>query len=215
LDSAAAPTLIRKPERVYQARFSTAAGAVGFALARGAVAIHTLDTNSERLILHATPDGKPIAVKSIDFSPDGKLLAFGDAANPSKATVAVFDTLTQMKVMTEQSGIDRILFSPKGDYLVTMTSSGTAAVWDALKGEMIMRLPARERFTSVTFGRVGDAPHVIFGTERGKVFIYDLDVNHLRKRAQEIWIENHSRTLTADECRTYLHRDVCPALAWQ
>ena len=213
VDPPHAGTAIPNTEHAWQAVFSPVGRQAGIALGSGMAETADLESGAERRVAMRVAQQPPPAVKSIDFSADGKRLAIGDSSGSAK--LVDLDSGKDLIQLAEDSGIDRILFSPDRKFVVTMNSRGSAKVWDATSGELRMQLRAREPFQCAAFARFGDAPHIAFGTEGGKLLIYDLDVQHLRKRAHEVWVANGKPSLGPGDCRKYLQRQTCPPLEWK
>jgi WD40 repeat protein len=207
VDQPASQRTLPNSEHAWQAIFCPVDPCAGLALASGAAVLEDLSASAGRPLSQETE-----AIKSVEFSRDGKTLGFGDAGGSAKiVSIGSGKTLAQF---AEDSGVDRILISPDGNLVVTLNSGGSASVWEISTGRLRMKLRAKDSFRSAAFTRYGDAPHVAFGTRGGKLLIYDLDFKHLRKRAYEVWLANGKPALKPSDCDRYLHQKSCPSLVW-
>jgi WD40 repeat protein len=137
----------------------------------------------------------------IAFSPDGSLLAAGGDR------LAVFDTRSWAvlwQVDAHDGGVFHLDFSPDGRSIVTTGSDGFIRLWDTRDGRLLQVIPMGEDWAkAVAFT---DDRHVVVGTLSGLVAGLTFDVDEL----VQIGRSRVTRTLTDQECRTYLHLDTCP-----
>jgi class 3 adenylate cyclase/WD40 repeat protein len=137
----------------------------------------------------------------IAFSPDGSLLAAGGNR------LAVFDTkrwTVLWQVDAHDGGVFHLDITPDGRSIVTTGSDGFMRLWDAGDGSLLEVIPMGEDWAkAVAFT---DDRHVVVGTLNGLVAGLTFDVDEL----VQIGRSRVTRTLTDQECRTYLHLDTCP-----
>jgi len=137
----------------------------------------------------------------IAFSPDGSLLAAGGSQ------LKVFDTKSWTvlwQVDAHNGGVFDLDFSPDGRSIVTTGFDGFVRLWDARDGSLLQTISLGEDYgKAVAFT---DDRHVIVGTQNGLVVGLTFDVDELLR----IGLSRVTRTLTDQECRTYLHLDTCP-----
>jgi WD40 repeat protein/class 3 adenylate cyclase len=137
----------------------------------------------------------------IAFSPDGSLLAAGGAR------LAVFDSSSWSvlwEVDAHDGGVFHLDFSPDGRSIVTTGSDGFLRLWDARDGSLLQVITMGEDWAkAVAFT---DDRQVVVGTLSGLVAGLTFDVDEL----VQIGRSRVTRTLTDQECRTYLHVDTCP-----
>ncbi|MDP9329710.1 MAG: PQQ-binding-like beta-propeller repeat protein [Actinomycetota bacterium] len=137
----------------------------------------------------------------IAFSPDGSLLAAGGSQ------LKVFDTKSWTvlwQVDAHDGGVFDLDFSPDGRSIVTTGFDGFVRLWDARDGSLLQAISMGEDFgKAVAFT---DDRHLIVGTQNGLVAGLTFDVDELLR----IGRSRVTRTLTDQECRTYLHLDTCP-----
>jgi WD40 repeat protein len=136
----------------------------------------------------------------IAFSPDGSLLAAGGNR------LAVFDT-TSWAVTWEgdahDGGVFHLDVSPDGGSIVTTGSDGFVRLWDARDGTLLEVVPMAEDWAkAVAFT---DDRHIVVGTLGGLVAGLTLDVDELVQLGRS----RVTRSLTDQECATYLHLDGC------
>ncbi|MCX6057030.1 MAG: protein kinase [Chloroflexi bacterium] len=140
---------------------------------------------------------------SIDYSPDGKLLAIGGM----DGTVSIWDALKGTKLWTvknEALTIWGIKFNPEGNLLATVGFDGTTRLWDVTNGANLLTLYVdSDGATSVAFSP--DGKQLAVGGKSG-ISIFYLQIQDVIALAKS----RVTRTLTKEECRQYLHMDVCP-----
>jgi WD40 repeat protein len=100
-------------------------------------------------------DGETYSAEEVAFSPDGKLLA---TANGSSAII--WDAMTGEKLLTltdanrDSYEVAGVTFSADGRRLAT--AGGTANVWDAASGKLLLTLHAgKDGINSVAFSPDG------------------------------------------------------------
>jgi WD40 repeat protein len=140
---------------------------------------------------------------SIDYSPDGKLLAIGSM----DGTVSIWDALNGTKLWTvknEALTIWGIKFNPDGNLLATVSVDGTARLWDVTSGVNLLTLYVdSDGASAVSFSP--DGKRLAVGGKSG-ISIFYLQIQDVIALAKS----RVTRTLTKEECRQYLHMDVCP-----
>ncbi len=155
--------------------------------------------------------GEGARTSGIAFSPDGKWAA--TAGNDG--TVQVWDAATGAIVfkLTGHTGATfGVAFSPDGKSLASSSVDRTIKIWRLLPagGEVPEPLTLR--------GQTGAVYSIAFspdGTRLATVGrnpvarVYALNLDDLVKMAQT----QVTRSLTTEECRKYLHTDVCPGTA--
>ena len=138
---------------------------------------------------------------NVVFSPEGTLLAAGGRI------LAVFDTRNWRALWeadAHDGGVFHLDFSPDGGSIVTTGSDGFVRLWNAGDGRLLQEISLGEDWAkAVAFA---DDRHILIGTSSGLVASLTLDVDEL----VEIGRSRVTRTLTEQECQTYLHLDTCP-----
>ena len=93
---------------------------------------------------------------SLDFSPNGGLLAVGGHLD---GTVTLWDVENEQIVRTlahdTKSNFHGVAFSPDGQLLASAATEGTAKVWDVASGQLVLTLPRRTGCYAVTFSPDG------------------------------------------------------------
>jgi WD40 repeat protein/class 3 adenylate cyclase len=137
----------------------------------------------------------------IAFSPDGTLLATGGSQ------LKVFDTKSWTvlwQVDAHDGGVFHLDFSPNSRSIVTTGPDGFVRLWDARDGSLLQAISMGEDYgKAIAFT---DDRHVVVGTLNGLVAGLTFDIDELVR----IGRSRVTRSLTDQECRTYLHLDTCP-----
>jgi WD40 repeat protein/class 3 adenylate cyclase/energy-coupling factor transporter ATP-binding protein EcfA2 len=137
----------------------------------------------------------------IGFSPDGSLLAAGGSQ------LKVFDTKSWTvlwQVDAHDGGVFHLDFSPNSRSIVTTGPDGFVRLWDARDGSLLQAISMGEDYGKAL--AFTDDRHVVVGTLNGLVAGLTFDIDELVR----IGRSRVTRTLTDQECRTYLHLDTCP-----
>ena len=138
---------------------------------------------------------------NVVFNPEGTLLATGGRS------LAVYDTRNWSPLWQSDAhdgGVLHLDFSPDGQFIVTTGSDGFVRLWNAADGTRLQEISLGDDWAkAVAFT---DDHHVVIGTFSGLVAGLTFDVNELL----EIGRSRLTRTLTEQECQTYLHLDACP-----
>jgi len=120
-------------------------------------------------------NNQPIWVTGLAFSPDGKILAAGQA----DGTVAILDatTGTQQRSLIGHSDIvvsRAVQFSPNGKTLATGSFDGTVRLWDATSGTQIAVLRGHGlRVLSLSFS--ADGRHLVSTSDQGgQLLVWDV-----------------------------------------
>ncbi|HUG32365.1 MAG TPA: BTAD domain-containing putative transcriptional regulator [Acidimicrobiia bacterium] len=155
--------------------------------------VYDLDGN----ILHEEPG----SAGPVQFSPDGRHLATSVAEGNR---LRVYDTETwgfwEVDAHPDFQDLD---VSPNGEQIVTVGTEGSLKVWDVSERSLAHEIDLGSDFAkAVAFV---DDQHVAIGTQEGLVAVLTLDPRELMDIARS----RVSRSLTEQECQTYLHGS-CP-----
>lgn len=135
----------------------------------GAISLWSLETNQ----LIGSPISHYASVMSVAFSPDGKILAWGDRFK----TVILWDIAASRRLQEPLSGhglsINSVAFSPDGKVLASGSDDGTIILWDVASGQSIGQPLTHEGFvTSVAFSPNGKM--LASGSSRNTLALWDL-----------------------------------------
>lgn len=147
---------------------------------------------------------------SLRFSPDGRLLAFGDV----QGRVWLYDTHTwtprRNPLVAHTGAVDTVSFSPDGRTLATTSDDGTTRLWDVPSGRPIgTALPGTSRhYVAAAF--VDGGTHLVTLADDGRGSLWDIQPESWARRACEV----ADRTLTRAEWSDALpERTYAPACA--
>ncbi|MGB3715042.1 MAG: protein kinase [Candidatus Promineifilaceae bacterium] len=140
----------------------------------------------------------------IAFTPDGAKMI----VSALDGTVKVWDPQSGEELQTikaHQSLIWGMDLSPDGRTLATAAGDSTARLWDLQSGERLLTLGEfSDPLTYVIFSQ--DGSQLVTAGMDGTVRVYELMLDELVDLAQS----RLTRSLTDEECRQYLHLEVCP-----
>jgi WD40 repeat protein/basic membrane lipoprotein Med (substrate-binding protein (PBP1-ABC) superfamily)/DNA-binding SARP family transcriptional activator len=170
----------------------------------GAAKVWDAATGQEILALH----GRGQELWGVTFSHDSRRVATAD----EDGSVVVWDAATGDEVLTlrgHAAAVAAVAFGPDDQRIATASRDGTARVWDAAAGrELLVLRGDGAGLRSVAFSP--DGSRLIAGGDDG-VRVYLLRIDDLAALAHT----RVTRSLTADECVRYLHRErsACASLA--
>jgi WD40 repeat protein len=150
------------------------------------------------------------AGRSVEFSPDGRLLAFGD----EQGRVRLYDTRTWRPhgrpLVAHTGAVVTLNFSPDGQTLATTSDDGTTRLWDVAAARPIgTALPGLAQHT-VAAAFVGGGRHLVTVYDNGRGYLWDIQPRSWARRACEV----AGRTLTRAEWNDALpERKYAPACA--
>ena len=147
---------------------------------------------------------------SVRFSPDGRLLVFGD----DQGRVWLYDTHTWMPrgspLVAHTGAVVTVSFSPDGRTLATTSDDGTTRLWDVSSGRPIgTALPGpAQHYVAAAF--VDGGTHLVTLDDNGHGNLWDIQPQSWARRACQI----AGRTLTRTEWNAALsERTYAPACA--
>ena len=112
--------------------------------------------------------------------------------------------LGMLSLAGHAQGINDVAFSPDGRLIATASVDHSAKIWDASTGEVVTTLSSSEPILSVAFNPDGN--FLATGSETGVMRFYFVQFEDVLSLAQG----RITRTLTEQECKTYLHEITCP-----
>jgi WD40 repeat protein len=176
---------------------------IAMASSDSTVRVWDLEKGSQALTMrgHTNP------VYGVSYSPDGsKIASAGD-----DETARVWDAESGAFLFTlagHTEAVFRTAFNPDGTRVATASLDGTAKVWDAATGEELFTLYGHQGFVlDLVFSP--DGRRLYTASVDGTIRSYLLDIDELIALAKS----RVTRSLTAEECKTYLHREECPPSA--
>jgi len=161
------------------------------------VDLEVWDVSSKVQVSDTTTGFGPLAL-----SPDGRVVATSDG--PALHLLDA-DSLDRLRTIEGHSAsITDIKFSPDGRTILTTSLDGTARVWEAESGDPIFVSPLRlTDLVAAAFS--ADASRITTVYEDGTILVQPLAVEDVIEIAEA----RLTRTLTDEECRTYLHLPAC------
>jgi WD40 repeat protein/DNA-binding SARP family transcriptional activator len=150
------------------------------------------------------------AAKSLEFSPDGRLLVLGD----DQGRVWLYDTRTWRPrghpLIAHTSAVDTVNISPDGRTLATTSNDGTTRLWDLASGRPLgAALPGLTQH-DVAAAFVNGANSLVTLYDNGQGYEWDVQPQSWARRACQI----AGRTLTRSEWNNALpERTYAPACA--
>jgi len=144
-------------------------------------------------------------VYGVVVSPDGGLLAIG--MQDGTITLWNIESGTKVRTLSGHFGlISNLAFSHDGTRLASASFDRLAKVWDVASGEELLSLYGNTgNVFSVSFSQ--DDQQLATAGADGTVRTYSLQLEELVRLAHS----RVTRSLTTEECRKYLHVEVCPA----
>jgi len=149
-------------------------------------------------------EGESVSVPA--YNPDGSMIA--TAYEDGK--VILWDAQTESQIQRlggHGSRVWTIAFSPDGKLLAVGDLDNTVTLWDVESGKETLTLSGFSGTGKVGFRPENNGSNLVFTGADGAIHIFLLKTNELLALAQS----RVTRSLTTEECRQYLHVDMCPA----
>jgi WD40 repeat protein/DNA-binding SARP family transcriptional activator len=138
------------------------------------------------------------------FSPDGTRIVIADISETAKVWDAATGQLI-MELVGHGGAIAGVAWSRDGKYLATASANKTAKIWDAASGQPLLTLYGHTAaLWALSFSP--DGTRIATSSDDHTARIYTLRLDELIAIAQS----RVTRGLTAEECKQYLHVEVCP-----
>lgn len=159
------------------------------------------DTGSRRRIM--VIDDHDAFLNGVTFGPDDTLVTGG-----SDGTARVYSLRTGSEVLRlrgHSGPVNLIAFSPDGRLIATSSDDRATRLWDRRTGHEVLALTGHE-LTVFGVAFSPDGRFLATASADGTTVVHLLDVDELVDLARA----RVTRSLTADECRQYLHVARCP-----
>lgn len=145
-------------------------------------------------------------LQPVRFTPDGRYLVGGNAANNHVVVVDTETWKTTASLVGHPGAIEDLEVSPDGTKIVSADRSGLVRIWDLRSGKPLQDLPFGD--VPIENNEFLDNRHLLVAPANGPgVQIVTLDIDELLRIARS----RLTRGFTQEECRTYLHVDTCPS----
>ncbi|MFN8412256.1 MAG: hypothetical protein U0Z26_07705 [Anaerolineales bacterium] len=142
-------------------------------------------------------------VTAVKFNPDGKYLLTG-----SMDGTAVLRDINTQKIVLKlnlQSPVMDVAFSPDGSKIATATGDGIIKMWAIDNGSLLYTMPpSNTSINKIKFNP--DGKILAAGGADGIVRFYYVQNEDIVSLAKA----RITRSLTEEECQTYLHQEKCP-----
>jgi WD40 repeat protein len=190
------------------------AAVVAYTDASGAGRVDIWDVETRRLVASIDDQTQPgFLPADVNFSPNGRFLAIG--TNGPRVMVIDVAALAEGGALSEATVFDRDVHearAPKAmvtdaGILATTGADGVYRFWSVPSGEMTMELQVVGQLGNGTFDLSPDYRYFYYEDGGGVIRHIPIDVDEMIELATSA----AARTLTDDECRTYLRVDTCPS----
>ena len=126
--------------------------------------------------LKATFEGRTVRMRSVAFSPDGKMLASGDSTGG--IWLWDIDTGEHKRIQTPHKSVDKVIFSLDGPIIISQKHSDFRS-WDITTGEFKAHLEDTAMIYSVAFNPDGT---LLYGASRNELRLWDPDTGKIKMR---------------------------------
>jgi len=142
-----------------------------------ALGIHLWDVDSGELLWDYTESDTPLRLLSVDFSPDGKTIAYGTF---DSVLILDAETGTLMQSWPIPNHVGDLAFSPDGDLLATGSDDNQIRLWDASDYELQSTLEGHAHYVNgVAF--TPDGILLVSGGHDQQIGVWDVESGRLLK----------------------------------
>lgn len=166
------------PSPIWELAFSpdgTRLASASFDRSSSAPGMHLWNISNGDMLFDYRNENKPLLVLSVDYSPDGKTLAYG-----TFNSVLILDAGqgTLIKVWSIPNHVGDLAFSADGRFLATGSDDHKIRLWETRSYELQSTLDGHRHYVNgVVFSP--DGKLVVSGSHDQKVGIWDLGSGHL------------------------------------
>lgn len=154
----------------------------------------------------SAPEPPGLGLTAAALSSDGTVVLTGGRDGATRAWNAMTAEALDAPLLVGSGTVRGIAYSADGQRIATASDDGTVRLWDANTGELLIRWPAHGGgATDVSFS--DDGHFLVSSGDDGTIRVYLAEVDDLVDLARS----RATRTLTDDECRRFLHVEVCPS----
>jgi len=142
-----------------------------------AAGIHLWDVEGRELLWDYAGDGTPLRVLSVDFSPDGKTIAYGTF---DRLLILDTETGTLMQSLPIPNHVGDLAFNPDGELLATGSDDHKIRLWDTYSYELQSTLEGHAGYVNgVAF--TPDGTLLVSGGHDKQVGLWDVESGRLLK----------------------------------
>ena len=205
---------IKIKNSLYCLCFNTAGDTIAIGDKNGRIHLYDTKTGILKKMLLRRGDFLTTNILSLNFSPDGTLLA---SAKKNK-TITLWHTESGREIHTMTTGDDSIrgdmVFSPDGNTLVCSTWKGDVYFWDPITGEQKQKL-IKEMFVPISIDFSFDGGLIAFGDSGAKIHLWNMNTSEIWKTLTghrvpvlAAFFDVNMRTIVSTSRRNIIRHDI-------